>query len=516
VISRIETQRFELQSNLEFSKTIDERRKLGQFATPLSLAKDIVSFGLKHMGEDIRFFDPAFGTGVFYSALLDECGRENINRATAIEIDPLFASAANALWLGYDVNIINSDFTNIEPTNLYNFIICNPPYVRHQLINSEDKIRIGQKTETVSGIKLSGLAGLYCHFLLQSVQWMDDNAIAGWLVPSEFMDVNYGKAIKDFLLSEVELFRVHRFNPEDAQFEDALVSSAVVWFRKRKMKSKNVVFSYGGSLAAPKEFKEISVESLRKELKWTRFPCKPQRDSIQSTPKLKDYFDVKRGIATGGNDFFILEKARIIELGLPFDFFRPILPSARYVKTTEIESDEQGNPLLPQQLFLLDCRLNEDEIKERHPALWQYLESGKENIANGYLCRQRKSWYFQEQREAPAFICTYMGRAKGEGNSAFRFILNNSVATVTNSYLALYPRSHVAEKIISNPQLRRKIWEFLNSMTAESIHNEGRIYGGGLQKIEPKELLNIDVPFMSELILLSAAEDKTTNRVESA
>ncbi|MCL2153690.1 MAG: hypothetical protein FWH57_12180, partial [Oscillospiraceae bacterium] len=225
-----------------------------------------------------------------------------------------------------------------------------------------------------------------------------------------------------------------------------------------------------------------------------------QRIARQETPKLKDYFNVKRGIATGSNDFFILEESKIRGLGLPFEFFRPILPSARYVKETEIEADEFGNPILSQKLFLLDCRLSEDAVREDYPRLWQYLESGRESVANGYLCKTRKCWYFQEQREAPILICTYMGRANGERNNAFRFILNNSNATVTNSYLALYPLKNLTERFRAVPSLKRTVWEMLNDRTTDSLLDEGRVYGGGLQKIEPKELLNIDVPFFSDII----------------
>jgi len=499
----VENQRVSVQEMLDSNKTIDERRKLGQFATPISLACDIVSFGLNCMGnsESIRYFDPAFGTGAFYSALIQEADSRDISKATVVEIDSHFADAASKLWDNHDIRIINNDFTDLEPDDRYNFIICNPPYVRHHLIDNNNKAKIIAKTEKASGIKLSGLAGLYCHFLLQSVQWMDDDAIAGWLIPSEFMDVNYGKAIKDYLLSEVELFRIHRFNPKDVQFGDALVSSAVVWFRKKKPTNQHVTFSYGGSLALPQEYKSVTVATLRKESKWTRFPHQAQRVINQGTPKLKDYFSVKRGIATGSNKFFILEESRIIELGLPFEFFRPVLPSARFVKAVEIESDTLGNPILPQRLFLLDCRLSENEVKENYPQLWQYLETGKDSVANGYLCKSRKCWYFQEQREAPILVCTYMGRSTNERSSAFRFILNNSKATVTNSYLALYPNKNLTEQFDETPSLKRTVWEMLNSTTAGRLLEEGRIYGGGLQKIEPKELLNIDVPFFKSLDL---------------
>lgn len=498
----IEALRLSLQKKIDTEKTIEERRRLGQFATPTLLAKDIVAYGLKSLGfvEDIRFLDPAFGTGAFYSALQSLIRPEDIVKATAIEIDPMIANASCELWRDYNIQFLNKDFFELSPDGKYNLLICNPPYVRHHLIDASAKTRIGEKTKQVSGIRLSGLAGLYCHFLLQSVQWMEDRAIAGWLIPSEFMDVNYGTAIKEFLLTQVDLFRVHRFDPEELQFGDALVSSAVVWFRKKKPSYEDVLFSYGGSINSPKIVKSISIRTLQNESKWTRFPCSSQRKTQKTMPKLKDYFDVKRGIATGSNNFFIMDIERIRELGLPLTFFKPILPSARYVKANEITADEFGNPILPHRLFLLDCNLKEDEIRGEYPVLWNYLESGKESVAKGYLCRSRKVWYIQEKREVPLIICTYMGREKGQGDNAFRFILNNSDAIVTNSYLALYPKKSLQEKLARNPDLVRRIWIELNQLSSESLHDEGRIYGGGLRKIEPKELLNIEIPFMANLL----------------
>ncbi len=80
-------------------------------------------------------------------------------------------------------------------------------------------------------MRLSGLAGLHCHFMAISHQWMKDGGVAGWLIPSGFMDVNYGVEMKRYLLERVTLMRIHRFDPDDVQFDDALVSSSVVWFK---------------------------------------------------------------------------------------------------------------------------------------------------------------------------------------------------------------------------------------------------------------------------------------------
>jgi len=101
-------------------------------------------------------------------------------------------------------------------------------------------------------MKLSGLAGLYGHFIGLSHAWLAPDAISCWLVPSEFMDVNYGLAIKWYLLDRVTLLHIHRFDPGDLQFADALVSSAIVCFRNTAPPADHsVIFTFGGTLAAP-------------------------------------------------------------------------------------------------------------------------------------------------------------------------------------------------------------------------------------------------------------------------
>ncbi|MDR2089784.1 MAG: Eco57I restriction-modification methylase domain-containing protein [Clostridiales Family XIII bacterium] len=487
-----EALRLSLQEKLDAEKTVIERRKLGQFSTPSTLADEIVSFGVALLpGKTVRFIDPAFGTGAFYSALLGRVEPSKLESAKGIEIDRHYADPAKELWAGTPIRIETGDFTALSPENGYNLVICNPPYVRHHLI--DDKERIRDRTKRFSGIALSGLAGLYCHFLLQSVQWMEPDGVAGWLIPSEFMDVGYGKKVKDFLLNKVELLQIHRYDPNNVQFDDAMVSSAVVLFRNRMPKAHATVkFSYGGCLSSPDSAKEISTCELRKETKWTRFPLQCARKQTEVTAVLGDYFIVKRGIATGNNNFFILKKSKLEELDLPREVFRPVLPNSRYLNIDEIFADEDGNPKLESELFLLDCPLPECEVQKKYPKLWDYLLTGKDSVANGYLCKSRKYWYCQERREAPLFLCTYMGREKSSGQ-AFRFILNHSDATVTNCYLALYPKGIMKEFLQEYPDMRKTVQNIMNRIDPQHFVDEGRVYGGGLRKIEPAELMSVPV-----------------------
>jgi len=319
--------------------------------------------------------------------------------------------------------------------------------------------------------------------------------------------VNYGTAIKEYLLRNVTLLQIHRFDPNDVQFEDALVSSAIVWFKnKPSPKNHMVKFTFGGTIEAPRHEKSVSISVLQSEQKWTRFPMSEERED-SDCPKLRDFFSVKRGIATGDNKFFVLTPEQIRERNLPVSQFRPILPSPRYLQESEIPSDKEGNPIVGKRLFVLDCKLPPDVVKEKHPDLWKYLEEGiSKGVPNGYLCKHRKLWYAQETRPSSRFYCTYIGRSDTEGKKPFRFILNHSEAIVANAYLVLYPKPFLEKELDKDPSLLPKVLEAINSITSEAMLGEGRVYGGGLHKLEPKELSS--VPAM-ELQLLLKDHDKS-------
>jgi hypothetical protein len=118
-----------------------------------------------------------------------------------------------------------------------------------------------------------------------------------------------------------------------------------------------------------------------------------------------------------------------------------------------------------------------------------------------FLCRSRKQWYWQELREPAPIMCTYLGRGSQDKNTPFRFILNESDALATNSYLLLYPKAFWRTQAKHDPALVRQVWEVLNGITAQDLINEGRTYGGGLEKMEPSELGNVPVNALADLLL---------------
>ena len=506
MLTELETRRLILQDQLDAEKNASERNRMGQFATPTKLAMDMLRCGkmLFDEEENVRFLDPALGTGAFYSALLQIFTSARISAATGYETDPHYGNPADELWRETGIDICLEDFTSAtapENSNKFNLVICNPPYVRHHHIKNSDKQRLQLRVKNACGAQISGLAGLYCYFLGLSHPWMTDGGLAGWLIPSEFMDVNYGRSVKRYLLDKVTLLQIHRFDPKESQFRDALVSSAVVWIRNQLPgPGHGVRFTFGGTLLKPEMDRVVPLEELRRESKWTRYP-QQERNTSKDGPVLSDFFRIKRGLVTGKNSFFILSADEIDRRELPLEAFKPILPSPRYLANDEIRSDREGNPLLERRLFLLDPPWAEVEIEKKHPALWLYLEEGKNaGVAMHYVCRHRDPWYRQENRPPTPFVCTYLGRGDQKTGRMFRFILNHSQATAANVYLMLYPQEPMANMMRKTPELKRRIWKFLNQISPQKILKESRVYGGGLHKLEPKELGNVPAAGIAELL----------------
>jgi adenine-specific DNA-methyltransferase len=93
--------------------------------------------------------------------------RERIAAAVGIEIDPYYSEPARKLWRGYGPKLTIDDFTKakaLKPSERFNLIICNPPYVMHHHMDKAEKTRLLATTTASCGVQMAGIAGLYCYF----------------------------------------------------------------------------------------------------------------------------------------------------------------------------------------------------------------------------------------------------------------------------------------------------------------------------------------------------------------
>jgi hypothetical protein len=105
----------------------------------------------------------------------------------------------------------------------------------------------------------------------------------------------------------------------------------------------------------------------------------------------------------------VLDQAEITDTeqrGFPKRYLRPILPSPRFLKTTVIDADEDGHPLIERQLYVIDCDLSEAVLRTRHPALWEYLRTAEVLVPfQLYLPNNKKAWGHLDRSSRSLAIC---------------------------------------------------------------------------------------------------------------
>lgn len=470
--------------------------------TPPELAQSIVHCALSYFDntQDINFGDPAVGTGAFFAALIKEVRPSEISSAIGIDINPQQVKAARWRWEGKGMTVLLGDYLHMENLAPRNLVLANPPYLRHQEISSVYKSELRQRASVQMGMRISGLSGQYVYFLLLAHQWMTRDAIAAWLIPSEFMQTGYGQAVREYLSERVQLLRIHRFGQDDPQFESAEVLPSAVFFRNASPAKNHIVeLTSGGSLSQPLHSEHVLISEMNSHQKWS-IPWQTTRKKAPNEVRLGDLFSVKRGIATGANDFFMLERESAKELGLPDEVLRPVLPKVRQLSGDVVERCSDGFPDVRTQFCLLDCALPIEAIEKLFPRLFSYLKLGEKlGVRDGHLVGKRSPWYRQEWRPVSRFLCTNIGRVVGD-RSAIQFIWNKSDAVATNTYLMLYPHPAVAELLKQHPELEEKLFSSLKASARDSVPDISRTRAGGLRKVEPSELLEANLADLPDAI----------------
>lgn len=187
---------------------IEEQRKLGKFETPKCIAEFIVKWAIRK-GDDL-VLEPCIGSGMLFFEAIQQLEQFHVSGETfrnvyGVDIDSIAVKSVVeklGLDLKIDSNIICMDFLRTTPDKelpLVDVVICNPPYTRHQQLDQDYKEEIAEGIEEKMGIDLSRQSGIYVYFLMHASRFLKEKGRMAFVLPSNFLDVNYGVAVKKFL-----------------------------------------------------------------------------------------------------------------------------------------------------------------------------------------------------------------------------------------------------------------------------------------------------------------------------
>ncbi len=489
----------EISNNIEseYSSTVsfEHRKKYAQFFTPIEIA-DIMAEWLLGNNALSKVLEPAFGLGVFSRILLSKKPHLSI---TGYDIDDaIYEKASNAFKDSRCINLILEDYISNDNNwdEKYDGIICNPPYFKFHDYDNKCLIpKVNQKL----GTRLNLHTNLYALFLLKSIHQLKRNGRCAYIVPSEFLNSDYGVNIKSYLVQSKKLRHIIVFNFKENVFDDALTTSAIILCANDEF-ADTIAFSHINDATGFGRIKEIvssypntkysdftyDSKDIHADVKWKSYYAPTEVPNFKSLVPFTAYAKVMRGIATGANEYFSFNLSKARNTGIDMANMQPCICHSTDVRGLCFTPDDFNTLLNSNKNVYILNPINKQDKK-----LNAYISEGeKQKINQRHLTSKRIPWYSMEKR-APSPIWANVFNRNG-----LRFVRNETPTMNLTTFHCIYVNNNLFGVDAD------LLFAYLISDTAKTFFStSGREYGNGLNKFEPNDLnksLMLDIGSLSE------------------
>ncbi len=472
------------------SDTPAARKERGAFFTPPELATFLADWAITSRNDTV--LEPACGEAEFLVASfrrLVSLGASKEDASKRIDGCELHHESARAALsrcskVSFTPNITVGDFFNQRAKKKYDVVIGNPPYVRFQVIDGKQKESIKAVTSN-AGFAVSALASAWAPFVMHATSFLKEGGRIAFVLPAELLSVNYAAPIRTFLLSEFADISIVTFDEQvfpEVQEEVVLLLAS----KFHQGSSRQIKWVQSSDLTQIGEGTNTSYCPGLNGERWTAgFISSDVADTLEGLEgdafcRVDDWGSLALGAVTGCNDYFALSKAEVLDAGLTDKEIRKVLPpgSKHLHRLVLSEADFADLALKEQKTFLF----YPDECPT--PAAQRYINAGiSAGVNHRYKCKNRKPWWKVPLAGIPDVFITYMN------DFAPHMCTNDAGLYHLNSVHGLtFHEEH--------RDLGRELFSFacVNSVTLLSSEIEGRAYGGGMLKVEPREAARLQVP----------------------
>ena len=455
-------------------RTKREKRKLGAYYTPLTIAQPTVDWAIRDKNDKI--LDPSFGGCDFLNLAIQKL--VNIGSESAAEnvygcdIDPYAESFANAIISkGAPVqNFKFEDFISSKYESKFDVIIGNPPYIKHDNIPH----KLLEAAEAIAhkfGLHIIK-PNYWVYFILKSLDLLKDNGRLVFVLPRTIMNAKYSEAVKDLIGQSFEKVFIIPIaeNAFDKTDEKVIIllcegfkngSTAIEYINTTSLSNlNNVIFSPDKSNSIQENVKSI-IDSSTKDLIYSN---------------LKDLYKIKIGIVTGGKDFFIHNLESVSRLGIPNFYFKPVVTKSDQLTLENLftYSDSDRYVLTVPKDYIPHSIFSNKNLDT-------YLASATEELLNSHHCKVRKPWYHIPRLDTPSLIIKNI--------VTYDTILypERMGAVYTNNFITLYSLNKDLDSFMHTIYSMTSLFQ----LQAEYF---GLHYGKSGLKLDPRHLSHIRVP----------------------
>lgn len=383
-------------------------RKTGRAHGEVFTETNVVQYILNEVGylpknnlKDITILEPASGHGAFGVEILKRLFESSkiyrfsypdalLSNVRFIELNPvvykeLKIKLNNILKsFGIEDNQIiesichNVDFLETSVQKKYNYIIGNPPYIRHELIPDKNKLTYKSKFGT-----FRNRADLYIPFFEHSLNLLEKRGSLCFICSNRWLYNQYGKQLRELISKHYNLKRI--LNIENASpFDESVIAYPCITTISNDSNTGTLL--YYETDAKKVDFSHLNFEEIRSPFtsSWQNLFLDYDIDHDALLGLNEQGFKIGIGVATGADGIFLIkgddieriEKSRLL----------PII-TARDLSKNKVNWQEQYliNPYENGKL----CDL------EKYPKLKTYLTENKSTLLKRHIAQKSATKWYQ-------------------------------------------------------------------------------------------------------------------------
>ncbi len=459
----------------------------GSYYTPHAIVKFMRDYLLRQKKRIKNILEPSAGDGRFIEAFLKLDFPIDIVGIELFEEKINFIRERNT---SLRLTLVASDFLEFSSINVEEFdlIIGNPPYIN---IKNMSKTFLESSRTLCRNIGLpeSIIQNAWVAFVLAASQLLSKNGAIFFVLPIEFLQVNYAEKIRSFL--EKNFNTIHIICFSERIFPTIDQDACLVYITNETKGLPYILYQKYLNFNSSKPFYQSKIERNKPLKKWSNAILSDEEIDLLNKiskcyPSIREISQSAPGIVTGANNKFILTKEEVIQYNCT-NYIKPILSKGAMAKN---KFEVNHNLILDLELknnkvYLLD--LAEFDFNSLPIQLQEYLNIVAKTKRNGieiqysYKCSRRKPWYGVPIVKSGSVI--FFKRY----DTIPRFSTNPEQIYTTDIAYGL--------QLSKNIDPESLVFCFYNSLTLAQCEFVGRYYAGGVIELTPNEFKSITIPY---------------------
>ncbi len=399
----------------------------------------------------------------------------NIKTGNSLIDDKKIAKKTAFVW--------KKEFSEIIKNGGFDIVIGNPPYVRQENLEKEEKDFFVKRYPNTG----NNLADLYVYFYEKAVEVLKKGGVLSFITPNKWFKTKYGKELRTFLKT-YEIKKIVDFF-ENKIFEDVSTDTQIILLRNKKTTAK---FNYY-PVAKLEDFEELNIKPITVNTadfngsEWIFASPKHYqvlKKMFKNSVSLEEYTDnnLYRGITTGFNKAFIIDKEtkeKIIEADP--DSIKLIKPYAIPVNIKDYYLERK------EEYFFINTNFDIKIGKGNYFGIYQHLKQYDKQLEKrqdkGKTHYNLRACSYYDKFEQPKIIYIHTAVNHSFYYDTDSYYINNSCYIISN-----------ADKFLS-VFLNSELFEFYKQLNFVAYGNPEK---RGRCKLDYNKMVDVLIPIISK------------------